>query len=180
MDQALFRLVNNLAERSALLDAVGVFFAKPFIYIMGAAAAILMLYWWTQKKWQLPLMVGIVAIIMNEIIVQLAKLAFAHDRPFLVLENVHLLVTQPVTHAFPSGHTAAAFAIAVSVWLCNKRWGMGFLIGAVSIGLSRMFVGVHWPLDVGVGAMVGSGVALVSYLLVVSNLGSKKQKIVVK
>lgn len=64
------------------------------------------------------------------------------------------------TGTFPSSHTAAAWAAALTVWLGGKRrLGGLMLVVAASIGLARVAGGVHYLLDVVVGAVVGSLVA---------------------
>jgi membrane-associated phospholipid phosphatase len=57
---------------------------------------------------------------------------------------------------FPSGHTALAFAVAAVLHPLlppRARWVVWLLAGAV--GLARMYVGVHWPMDVVGGAALG-------------------------
>lgn len=61
--------------------------------------------------------------------------------------------------SFPSGHTTAVFA-AVAVWLYYLRstsLRAVLVLGAVAVGMSRVVVGVHWPMDVVMGAIVGLG-----------------------
>lgn len=62
--------------------------------------------------------------------------------------------------SFPSNHTAAAFAIAVSVALHHRRFGLVLLVLASLIGLSRILGGVHYPADVVGGVVIGSSVAI--------------------
>src|SRR3569623_648945 len=59
--------------------------------------------------------------------------------------------------AFPSGHTAAAFAFAAVVSVQLRRGWLTalLLVFATGVGLSRMAVGVHWPVDVLAGAAIG-------------------------
>jgi membrane-associated phospholipid phosphatase len=70
------------------------------------------------------------------------------------------LSKQPLTTSFPSGHaaSAAAFAVGASSEMPCVAVPLGGLAAAVAY--SRIYVGVHYPLDVVVGAMLGSGVAL--------------------
>lgn len=63
--------------------------------------------------------------------------------------------------SFPSNHTAAAFAISVYVFLHHRRWGTLLLILSVLIGLARVIEGVHFPVDVFGGAILGSLTAFV-------------------
>ncbi len=87
------------------------------------------------------------------------KLAFGVARPPAVLapENFHLIGPALKATAFPSGHTAIIFAWA-GVLALHLRAGWlkaACLLIAVTVGLSRIMVGVHWPLDVLGGALLG-------------------------
>ena len=68
------------------------------------------------------------------------------------------LVTEKDPNSFPSGHTCAAFAAGM-IWLRTLPWKWGRIAApvlAVCMGLSRLYVGVHYPSDVLAGALVGS------------------------
>lgn len=83
----------------------------------------------------------------------------ARPRPFLVLSDVRLLVTGAAPFGMPSLHAANAAAMATVVW-CSARFPGAFaLAAAVLVGLSRIYVGVHWPGDVLVGFVLGAAVA---------------------
>ena len=81
--------------------------------------------------------------------------------------GIHLIGPGYTSHSFPSGHTATAFALAGAVSLTfRRRWlTVALCTGAAAVGLSRIMVGVHWPVDVCGGAALGwlcaaAGVAL--------------------
>ena len=72
------------------------------------------------------------------------------------------LVKEMDPNSFPSGHTCAAFAAGM-VWLRALPWRWGRIAApalAVCMGLSRLYVGVHYPTDVLAGAVIGSLCAL--------------------
>jgi undecaprenyl-diphosphatase len=72
----------------------------------------------------------------------------------------HGLVAIPHSHAFPSGHAATAFAGATVLSALVPRAAPAFYVLAAAIGYSRLYVGVHWPLDVVAGAVLGVATAL--------------------
>lgn len=80
------------------------------------------------------------------------------DRPWLHVAGLIPLVNEPDPNSFPSGHTCAAFAAGM-VWLRALPWRWGRVLAvalAVCMGLSRLYVGVHYPSDVIAGALVGA------------------------
>ena len=74
----------------------------------------------------------------------------------------------PAPHdgSFPSGHAATSFAAATVLTLYLPRWAPLWILLAVAIGFSRVYVGVHYPLDVVGGAVLGVLVATSLRLLV--------------
>jgi undecaprenyl-diphosphatase len=72
----------------------------------------------------------------------------------------HPLVREPTTHSFPSGHAATSFACAATLSAFMPRHAAVVLYAlAVAIAYSRVYVGVHYPLDVVGGAVLGLLVA---------------------
>lgn len=82
----------------------------------------------------------------------------SRPRPWLVIENFVNLVPEHDPNSFPSGHTNAAFAFALAVCMsAPKRWmKVTAVCMAAVMGLSRLYVGVHFPSDVLAGAVIGS------------------------
>ena len=78
------------------------------------------------------------------------KNAVARIRPYDLYPVIELLVEKQTDFSFPSGHTSASFAAAlVYLRMFPERKGWGFVILAVLIGFSRLYVGVHYPTDAG-------------------------------
>ena len=80
-------------------------------------------------------------------------------RPPLVYPEPKPLVHVPHSGAFPSGHAATAFACATVLACWDRRLAVPAFVLAAAIGWSRVYVGVHWPLDVLGGAVLGVLVA---------------------
>jgi len=87
------------------------------------------------------------------------------DRPFDDLD-LDVLVTLPTTPSFPSGHSASAFAGAVSLLMIDRRWVIAALVFAALVALSRVYVCAHWPTDVIAGAAIGAAVAAAVFCMV--------------
>lgn len=85
-----------------------------------------------------------------------------HDRPFV--DHPHhtlLLIRHAADNSFPSDHASLAFAIAFAVFAYHRRLGVLLLVAAGGVGADRIFLGVHYPLDVMASLLVGLACALV-------------------
>jgi undecaprenyl-diphosphatase len=82
------------------------------------------------------------------------------DRPPLVYADPKPLVGVPHSGAFPSGHAASAFAAATVIAWASRRLAIPAYVLAAIVAWSRVYVGVHWPLDVIGGAALGTLVAI--------------------
>lgn len=92
------------------------------------------------------------------------KNLFARTRPYDVVE-VDLLVAKLHDFSFPSGHTLVSFEAATALWFYHRKWGVAALVLAALIGLSRLYLFVHYPTDVLVGAVLGIGIGLAACVL---------------
>jgi undecaprenyl-diphosphatase len=105
--------------------------------------------------WQIVLAILVAQIAVDHVI----KPLVARTRPFDAIAGIRVLGPHPTTFSFPSGHAASSIAGAyiVSLMMPAHRWLPWAL--AAGIAFSRIYIGVHYPLDVAGGALVGWGVA---------------------
>ena len=89
----------------------------------------------------------------------------ARARPCHLDQAVQLLVERPSSYSCPSTHTAWAFAAATSILLYFRKSGICVMIFAALIGFSRLYLFVHFPTDVLLGAVLGVALAFIAVLL---------------
>jgi undecaprenyl-diphosphatase len=92
----------------------------------------------------------------------LLKNIVQRPRPFVTFTDLKIIIPTPSEFSFPSGHTASSFA-AASVFYKHlpRKIGVPAIVLAGLIGLSRLYVGVHYPTDVIAGVLMG---ILLSYM----------------
>ena len=155
LDITIFYFFNNLAGKSAVFDALIIFLADYFQYVL-AAIFILFLYlesYQNRQKLQIFLVAAASMIIARFGVTNLIRFLYPRPRPFVIYE-VNQLIQEGI-NGFPSGHAALFFSLAMAVYFYNKKWGVGFFSAAVLMSLARVIAGVHYPLDIFGGAAVG-------------------------
>ena len=104
----------------------------------------------------------------------LAKRLVNRPRPYVAVEGITARdrehqgdeIFDP--YSFPSGHTSSAFAVATSLSASYPKWYVivPAMTWASAVGVSRSWLGVHYPSDVLVGAGLGAGTALLVHVLI--------------
>ena len=144
-----YLLANLLADLSYALIGFSHVGSQGLIWLVIAALAALV--------WKRPAIFLYVTLadLVADITAYALREAIGRDRPPLHFAEPHPLVSVPHSGSFPSGHTATSFACAATLaWLTPLPKTALFLL-ATLIAFSRVYNGVHYPLDVVVGACVG-------------------------
>jgi undecaprenyl-diphosphatase len=102
----------------------------------------------------------LVAFVIERLIYFVVKNSFKRNRPADAIDDFSSFIIPSDKFSFPSGHTSAAFLFAVFVGFLIPALLPFLLVWAVLVAMSRIFLGVHFPTDTVVGAMLGSGVAI--------------------
>jgi undecaprenyl-diphosphatase len=97
-----------------------------------------------------------------DLLATLFKALVDRQRPYEVIPEADPLLRWDVAGSFPSGHAATSVAGAVVLAYLLGRWWSWLALLAAAVAFSRVYVGVHYPLDVLAGAALGAGVGLVA------------------
>ncbi len=155
MNEQLLFIINGWAGKNQLLDKFMIFCANGLVYSVFVVAAVLIGYLIYKKQTTTVLWV-IGSLIVSYLLLQTASFMYIDHRPFV---DHHL--TQLVAHAagksFPSDHTTVTTAIAAAFLFLTpfKRIGIALAFCALLIGFARIFVGIHYPIDILGGLIVG-------------------------
>lgn len=115
----------------------------------------------------------LIAAILTLILSSSLKATFNEPRPIKFFadlgQELHQVqgVMPRYQHSFPSGHTTTAFAIwgVLAFWLRRKPWQLLCFLMALSAGISRIYLNMHFLRDVAAGAVLGSFISLLALFL---------------
>jgi undecaprenyl-diphosphatase len=145
-DIQIFQFINNLAGQNLIIDNLFI-----FITLFGNLILFLIILFTKNKNLILKSAIGYIMVRIVDVGI---NLLYYRARPFVVQE-VNLLITQKATASFPSGHAMAGFLFATLFYFYNKKYSIYMFIAAFLVAFSRIFVGVHYPLDTIAGIFLG-------------------------
>ncbi|MFH1759214.1 MAG: phosphatase PAP2 family protein [Patescibacteria group bacterium] len=168
LDYQLFQILHSLAGKYWLMDGLAVFFAEYLPYLL--LLVFLFLIFFTHRNWQsrryFIFFSVFSALLARGLFVEIIRFFYYRPRPFITLD-FEPLIGHVANGAMPSGHATMFFALATLMFFINKKHLWYFLLGALLISIGRIVVGVHWPLDVVVGAVIGV-ISVVAARMVIS------------
>jgi membrane-associated phospholipid phosphatase len=162
VDYRLYNAINGfVADHSWIGSSMSVLetWAVP---VVAAATFALWLFArpGSSRKWKLACASALTSAGLALLINQLIAQVWSRPRPFASHPSAHVWGSRSHDPSFPSDHASAAFAIAFAVFLFDRVVGSIFLAAAFLIGVGRVFVGAHYPVDVVAGCLVGLAAAL--------------------
>lgn len=158
-DQELFIYLNGLGSEP--YDAFWSISTEIHTWIPLFLFFIVLSFRYYPKKEAFKIIVTVVSLALFIILItSWTKLAVARPRPNnnLEISSFIRILKSPIDFSFFSGHASSSFAITYLVFcfLRNKfKWAYLFFIWPLLFCASRIYVGVHYPLDILVGAVVG-------------------------
>jgi len=167
MNRWLFQQVNGFARATPWLHGPAKWYAA---YGVGLFAALLVAGWWMARRTgdvsrvARAISAGIatlIAVAVNQPIVH----AVNEARPYTTLNHILVLASRSTDPSFPSDHATMAGAVAVGLWLVDRRLGMLAALAAVLMALTRVYIAAHYPADVLAGLLLGAIVAIGTWLI---------------
>lgn len=164
MNNTIFFFFYSLAHQSEFLDKIIIFFAVYFPFAVVFIAGILLMMHheifaskepfkvFMQRKAEI--LIVFFSAFLAYFFSVILKSVFQTLRPFLDIPNVSALFHE-TGFAFPSGHTAFFAALATVMFFIHKKIGYVFMFFAILIGLARVTAGVHFPIDILGGFVLG-------------------------
>src|SRR5690348_1179686 len=153
-DQSLFRLLNEVpAAAASVLTPLSRLFLPAGIITVVALAVVYVL---ARNRSILPVVAGAAAAGVAWLLTHVTKAIADRPRPYLVMADAVLRQQPAHGTSFPSSHTAVTLAVAIALvpFLARPLAAAGIAY-AVLTGWSRVYLGVHYPLDILAGAGIG-------------------------
>jgi undecaprenyl-diphosphatase len=105
------------------------------------------------------------AVYLSVLVEDWMKDAVARVRPCRAMDGLRLILPCPTSFSMPSGHALSSFAFAAPIWCLTAEyvemiWRLYPLALAALIAFSRIYLGVHYPTDVLVGAFLGGSIGM--------------------
>ena len=169
VDDEVFLWINGWVGAFPAFDRVTDWVVSDYMVPAGLALTLIGLWFVGENgavrlKNQIGVMVALSAMGLASWSVYLLNGVFFRDRPFID-HNVSMLFYRPDDSSFPANSAAATFAIAAAVWGINKRVGTVLFVVAAVYGLTRVYAGVHYPLDIVAAAVIGVVVTMLVFRL---------------
>lgn len=162
MNYRIFQWINDIAGRYPLLDKGMIFITDSVPYVV---IVFMLFLWFTASKGkraekQYTAIYIVFTCLLGLGLNALIHFVNYHPRPFITY-NVHQLVPHADDSSFVSDHSVLVFAVACTLLLRKDSWKYPVLVWALLVGVSRIFVGVHYPADVIGGALLSLGASFV-------------------
>lgn len=174
-DHSLFLWINGLSGVPAIDSAMKVIGSD---YFMPVTMLLIVFGFWfggrsvlQRERNQWGVIYGMIGVGFSNLIIHVLNRVLDFNlwpRPFLAMPppQTNLLFYPPPDPSFPSNSAAVAFAFTTGMFLYNRKGGIFIGCLALLCGFSRIYIGIHFPLDILAGALIGIITTLIFYKIV--------------
>ncbi len=163
-DEWIFLLFNSRGNRPPLLDwlMLGLTQLGSFIFALILA---FVFYFTEIKLFAYSLIFGVITL---GLMIEIMKLFIRRVRPYIKLKKIRIVGSKASGRSFPSGHTGQAFFLAsliVHYYHVNIYLWILLYATALLVGITRIYVGMHYPRDVLAGAILGTAWGIIGVMV---------------
>lgn len=177
LNAMIFRVINGMAHQNAMLDKLMIFMSEyvPDIFMIVLALVFIIGLVKKNSKMRGITVDTFIIIVLNLFLGYIIGVIWYVPRPF-VNNKVNLLIPHTMDASFPSDHAIGTMSIAVGINKYSKIYGVLLTILSILVGISRVFVGHHYPADV----LGGYAIVIITSFLYDSLLKNRVQTIYFK
>ncbi|MBI2020829.1 phosphatase PAP2 family protein [Candidatus Daviesbacteria bacterium] len=149
---SLFYLIFGLSNKNNFLDFLMILGAEYVIYL--ALILIFIIAFRGGLIERKSLILALLSLPLVVIIIKLIHLFYVEPRPFID-SNISPLITHQADASFPSRHASIMSALTFPYIFLKSKWATLLIFLTIWVGISRIYVGVHYPSDILGGILVG-------------------------
>jgi len=164
IDVYVFMFLNRRGNRPKWID-LAMLGATQIGHGFFAITMAIAFYLWVDHLLSYELILGTLTLWLA---VELVKMLIRRKRPYSKLKDIRIVGDRERGHSFPSGHTSQAFFLATMLYQHFKPGIIGALVLyaiAFLVGITRIYVGMHYPRDVIAGSVLGSAWGLLGAII---------------
>lgn len=169
-DRSVFLFINGLAGKVPFFDGLFKGISNDYFGIISCCLVLIFIWFGTRdpsrrRLKQRMVITTAISIGLASFFVFISNQLYFRPRPFVSLPpgSVHLLFYRPTDSSFPANIAAVLFSITIPVLVKDRLFGSILLAIAVLVCFGRIYIGVHYPLDILGGAALGALAALLAW-----------------
>ena len=155
-------IILNQKISNSLFDLIMPIITNEDYWSIPILCLIIYLLFFAQKKGKVVLFLLVISLGINDYVcASIIKPIIARLRPsHEFLEYINLLVPKGGKWSMPSNHASNMFVLATIISTFYSKTKAGIFLIAILVSFSRVYVGVHYPMDIIVGASIGTTIAI--------------------
>jgi undecaprenyl-diphosphatase len=152
----LFFLIYDFLGPASLVSGFTIFLGSWLPFLVVAFALVHQVFWRDDVSMKAVLFRILTPSVLVLLFTEVVKLLAPAARPFALFDIPPSIIVHDPYGSFPSSHAAFFAALAVTMWMTDRRVGWWFVGAAVLIAVARVGAGIHFPLDILAGAVIGA------------------------